>query len=273
MSERASVVDPLLERPTAAARIASLLRHSRATLLPLAFAAVMLGAWQLITAWQHIPTVILPSPAEVAILLFKILPALLDHGVQTTTEIVISFAIGAVVGVALAVAVVSSLWVKEALYPNLVFFQLIPKIAMAPLFLVWFGVGSVTRLTFAVFITFFPIFIAAADGLLNVEADLLRLCRGLTASRWQTLAIVRFPHAVPAIFSGMKIGITMAVIGVIVGEFIVAQKGLGYLVLFAASRADTPLIFAAITMLCAIGLGLFGLVALAERMALKWYGA
>jgi NitT/TauT family transport system permease protein len=233
----------------------------------------MFAAWQLLTDWRSIPSVILPSPWEIANLLARIYPALLAHALQTTTEIVVSFAIAAVVGVALAAAVASSRWVKETLYPNLVFFQLIPKIAMAPLFLVWFGIGSGTRLTFAVFITFFPIFIAAADGLLNVQADLLRLCRGLTATRWQTFAIVRFPSAVPAIFSGMKIGITMAVIGVIVGEFIVAQKGLGYLVLFAASRADTPLIFASITVLCAIGLALFGLVALAERMALKWYGA
>jgi NitT/TauT family transport system permease protein len=264
---------PQSARPAAAPRFAAVLRHSRAILLPLAFAGVMLAAWQGLTAWQSIPTVILPSPAQVLTLLFKIYPALLDHGLQTTTEIVLSFAIGALVGVALAVAVVSSQWVKEALYPNLVFFQLIPKIAMAPLFVVWFGIGGGARLAFSVFITFFPIFIAAADGLLNVDRDLVRLCRGLTASKWQIFAIIRFPHAVPAIFSGMKIGITMAVIGVIVGEFIVAQKGLGYLVLFAASRADTPLIFASIAMLCAIGLGLFGLVALAEHVALKWYGA
>ncbi|MDB5410802.1 MAG: hypothetical protein JWL84_5714 [Rhodospirillales bacterium] len=273
MNEPGSLVGPQSARRSFAPKFAVALKHSRPILLPLALAGVALALWQVLTAWRRIPTVILPSPVEVVTLLLKIYPALLNHGLQTTAEIMFSFAIGALVGVALAVAVVSSQWVKEALYPNLVFFQLIPKIAMAPLFVVWFGIGSGARLAFAVFITFFPIFIAAADGLLNVDPDLVRLCRGLTASKWQIFAIIRFPYAVPAIFSGMKIGITMAVIGVIVGEFIVAQKGLGYLVLFAASQADTPLIFASIAVLCAIGLGLFGVVALAERIALKWYGA
>jgi NitT/TauT family transport system permease protein len=159
------------------------------------------------------------------------------------------------------------------LYPNVVLFQLIPKIALAPLFIVWLGIGFQSRLTFSVFISFFPVVIAALAGLDHVDQSLLRLCRALTASSWQVFVSVRLPHALPYVFSGMKIATTFAIIGVIVGEFITSQAGLGYLILFASSQADTSLILAAITVLCFFGLAFYGIVALLERWTRHAFGA
>jgi len=143
---------------------------------------------------------------------------------------------------------------------------LIPKVALAPLFVVWLGIGSESRVAFAAFVSFFPVVISAAVGFANAETSALRLCRSLTASEWQSFAMVRFPFALPAIFSGMKIAMTMAIIGVIIGEFISAQAGLGFYILYVSSRMETALIFAALLVLCVIGMALFGAVALAEQL-------
>jgi NitT/TauT family transport system permease protein len=186
-------------------------------------------------------------------------------------ETVIGFLLAVVLGVALAVIITYSPNWRAALYPNLVFFQLIPKVALAPLFIVWLGIGMESRVLFALFIAFFPIVISMATGLAEVDASLVRLCRSLTASEWQVFVNVRFPYSLPYLFSGMKIAMTMAMIGVIVGEFITAQAGLGYLIIFATSRAETAVIMAAIGVLCALGLTLYGLVLLAEVGMKRWY--
>ena len=160
----------------------------------------------------------------------------------------------------------------QALYPNIIFFQLIPKIALAPLFIVWLGIGSSSRITFSIFICFFPILIATAAGLQSVETNMLRLCRSLRMSDWQVLVRVRFPTSPPFIFSGMKVAVTLAIIGIVVGEFIASQRGLGYLILFASSRQQTDLALACIAVLCVVGLVLYGGVVLAEKVVMRLYG-
>jgi ABC-type nitrate/sulfonate/bicarbonate transport system permease component len=130
---------------------------------------------------------------------------------------------------------------------------LIPKIALAPLFIVRLGISSRSRLAFSLLVSIFPLVIATATGLTNVPADMVRLCRSLTASEWQIFVSVRFPCALPHIFRGMKIAITFSIIGVVVGEFLTAQAGFGHLMLFASSVAETGPILAAITVLCASG--------------------
>ena len=135
------------------------------------------------------------------------------------------------------------------------------------------GVGAQSRIAFSVFIAFFPVVIATTAGFLSVDRGMLRLCRSLTATEWQVFTSVRFPSALPHIFSGMKIAVTLAIIGVIIGEFITAQAGLGYLIIFATARADTEVSMAAIVVLCICGLLLYGLVALAESVANRFYSA
>src|ERR1700722_7481162 len=241
--------------------------------LPLGFAAIVLAGWQLAVTLGHIPPVILPSPVSIARYIFERYDILLMHAIPTTLESAASFVLATLLGIALAIIITYSQIAREALYPNLVFFQLIPKIALAPLFIIWLGIGSQSRIAFSVFIAFFPIVIATTAGFANVDKGMLRLCRALTASEWQIFTSVRFPAALPHIFSGMKIAITLAIIGVIIGEFITAQAGLGYLIIFATARADTEISMAAIVVLCICGLLLYGLVAHTEAHANRSYTA
>jgi NitT/TauT family transport system permease protein len=243
----------------------------RAAVLPLLLAFLVLAGWQLIVTAMKIPPVILPTPVSIAEYIVSRFGILMEHAVPTTLESLAAFLLAVILGIGLAILMTYSNIAREALYPNLVFFQLIPKIALAPLFIIWLGVGSQSRISFAVFIAFFPVVIAATAGLTSVDKNMLRLCRSLTASEWQVFTSVRFPAAIPHIFSGMKIAVTLAIIGVIIGEFITSQAGLGYLIILATSRADTEVSMAAIAVLCICGLFLYGLVALGEWAACRIY--
>ena len=248
------------------------LRQLRPVILPLATAGMVLLLWQLVVTAMRIRAVILPPPVEIAAELWRNLPILLHHAIPTTLDSLMAVSLATALGVGLAVAITYSPLLRDTLYPNLVVFQLIPKVALAPLFVVWLGISSESRVAFATFISFFPVVISAAVGFSNTEASTLRLCRSLTASEWQSFVMVRFPFALPAIFSGMKIAMTMAIIGVIIGEFISAKAGLGYYILYASSRMETGVIFAALFVLCVIGVSLFGAVALVEQLMRRAYG-
>jgi len=240
--------------------------------LPILTPVVLLLIWQWAIGYFNVPPSLLPAPTVVFERLQETFPLLIGHAWPTTVESVLSFALATVFGVGLAILTVYWRLFAISMYPTIIFFQLIPKIALAPLFIVWLGIDMPSRLAFAVFISFFPVVIATETGLRSTPPDMLRLCTALTATGWQVFTSVRLPYAIPHIFSGMKIAVTFAIIGVIVGEFISAQKGLGYIIIFASSQADTALILAAIFLLCVIGLALFGLVALAERLARRRYG-
>lgn len=240
-------------------------------LLPLGLALFVLALWQAyVTIWQ-VPAVILPSPVSIARYIYERHDLLLLHAIPTTLESAAGFLLALLLGIAIAILLTYSPIAHHALYPNLIFFQLIPKIALAPLFIIWLGVGTQSRIAFSVFIAFFPVVIATTAGFQSVDRGIVRLCRSLTATEWQIFTSVRFPMALPHIFSGMKIAITLAIIGVIIGEFITAQAGLGYLIIFATARADTEVSMAAIVVLCICGLLLYGLVALAEMVANRLY--
>jgi NitT/TauT family transport system permease protein len=262
----AIIAAPALQKETGLANL-------RGIALPVALAAIVLVGWQLAVTLGHIPPVILPSPVSITKYIIDRYDILLMHAIPTTLESAAAFVLATLLGMALAIIITYSQIAREALYPNLVFFQLIPKIALAPLFIIWLGIGSQSRIAFSVFIAFFPIVIATTAGFANVDKGMLRLCRALTASEWQIFTSVRFPAALPHIFSGMKIAITLAIIGVIIGEFITAQAGLGYLIIFATARADTEISMAAIVVLCICGLLLYGLVALGETIANRFYSA
>jgi NitT/TauT family transport system permease protein len=256
----------------AAADIGWRWRLGRVVLLPLGFALTVLVTWEIVCRATGISPTLLPPPSAVWAVLWGNPEILLQHAAPTTIETIVSFAVATVLGVALAVAITFSPWVREALYPNIVMFQLIPKIALAPLFIVWLGVGSRSCIVVAVFIAFFPVVVSTATGLVSAKPEILQLCRSLTASEWQIFRLARFPYAMPFVFAGMKVGVTMAMIGVIVGEFITAQAGLGYIIMFASSAGETATVLAAIVVLCGIGLALFGLVALGELAVQRWYG-
>lgn len=265
----ATIAAPPLTRPAAGVG----LRGLRAVALPAGLALLLLCVWQAVVQIGDIPPVILPSPIATVEYIAAHWDILLMHAIPTTVESALGFAIATALGVLLAVVITYSTLAREALYPNLVFFQLIPKIALAPLFIIWLGIGMQSRVTFAVFIAFFPVVIATSAGFMSVDRGMLRLCRSLTATEAQVFRHVRFPAALPYIFSGMKVAVTLAIIGVIIGEFITAQAGLGYLIIFATARADTEVSMAAIVVLCVCGLLLYALVALAELAARRLYSA
>jgi NitT/TauT family transport system permease protein len=242
-----------------------------AVAFPIVTAALFLLLWQMVAIHGEISPMILPAPTMIFQQLSDNFPLIMKHTIPTTLETVWAFAISIPLGIILAALMVYSASAYQALYPNIIFFQLIPKIALAPLFIVWLGIGPSSRITFSIFICFFPILIATVAGLKSVDTNLLRLCRSLRMSTWQVLIRVRFPSSPPFIFSGMKVAVTLAIIGVVVGEFIASQRGLGYLILFASSRQQTDLALACIAVLCVVGLVLYGAVVLAEKAVMRWY--
>ncbi len=269
-----SPVDAAARAP-AATRVRRSLRWPvlRPVLLPLSFAATLLGAWQWGVELFPQARSLLASPSEIGAILAGNMPLLLQHLASTAREAVMGFALAAVIGTLLGAAITQSRRLEQALFPHLVLFQIVPKIALAPLFVIWFGVGSESRLVFALFLSFFPIAAATMSGLARTKPEALRLCAALTASSWRTFISVRVPFAIPSIFAGLKMGMTMALIGTIVGEFVTGQQGLGYIIMFAAANADSALTFAALGLLCLVGLTVYGAVVAAEAVAQRWYGA
>jgi NitT/TauT family transport system permease protein len=248
-------------------------RLVRPVVLPILFAAALLLAWQELTVHLHVSSMLLVPPTAIWDLLAESWPILLAQSWPTLINTVVGFLMAAILGIAIGGAVVVSRRVEQAFWPHILIFQLIPKVAVAPLFIIWLGMGPSSRLAFAVFLSFFPIAVSAATGFRSADRNALLLCRSLTASTWQTFLRVRLPYAIPHIFAGLKVGATVAIIGVVIGEFVTAQEGLGYIIMFASSAAQTALVFAAIVLLCVIGLLLYGAVAVAEWFVRRWYGA
>jgi NitT/TauT family transport system permease protein len=244
----------------------------RRIVLPLGLFAAVLAVWQYGSAWAHISPKLLASPSDVLRAIDDTLPLLLQHAVPTAIAYVASFVLASILGFVLGTALAASRRLRQAIYPHIVLFQLTPKIAVAPLFIIWLGVGAASTLAMAVLLSFFPVLIATVSGITGTDAGSLRLCRALTATRWQTFRYVRLPYALPHIFDGLKIAATISLTGLIVGEFVAAQAGLGYVVLFASSIGETSLLLAAVAFLCLIGLVLYGLVAGAERLVMRSFG-
>ena len=239
--------------------------------LPIALAVVFLVAWQITTEVGAIPQVLLPSPSDIWHGFDGVLPELARHARATGFESLIAFALATALGLVAAILLSSSTLLFEAVYPNLVVFQVIPKIALAPLFVFWLGIAATSRLTYSVFISFFPVALSTMVGLTRTDPNIVRLCQALTAKRWQIFFTVRIPYALPYFFSGVKVAATMSVIGIVVGEFISAKEGLGYYIELAGSRGETAHIFDALIILCGIGLLLYGITLQAERMVRKWW--
>jgi NitT/TauT family transport system permease protein len=169
-----------------------------------------------------------------------------------------------------AILITYSTIVRKGFYPVIVVSQVIPKISIAPLFIVWFGTGTMSSLLLAFLIAFFPMTINAAMGLQAIDEDIHKMARTFMGSRWQIFWKIRMPNALPYIFGGMKISVTLAIIGVIVSEFVASQEGIGYLIKLAGGLLDTPLMMAAITVLSLSGLALYWLIVEAERRAVYW---
>jgi NitT/TauT family transport system permease protein len=233
-------------------------------------ALAMLLAWQALAVYFHVPTVILPAPSDVLFTLMDRYPVIQQNALSTAFEAILSFLLAVLVGTTIASALSLSRHLKEAVYPYLVSIQVVPKIALAPLFTVWLAIGIESRLALAVFMSIFSIIISLMTGLANSPSGPVQLARSLNASTMQIFYYIRFPYALSYWFSGLKIASTTAVIGVVIGEFISSDSGLGYLILFAAARLDTPMVMAAIIMLSLIGLTMYGAVVACESGVRRW---
>lgn len=240
--------------------------------LPAAVAIAALVVWQAAIVLTHFPRVIVPAPSDIALSIAKNRDLLWENSWPTISTAVEGFLISTALGALLGIVVVSFALLRDAVFPCLIAFQIIPKIALAPIFVVWLGTGLASRLVFAVFISFFSVLIATSDGLETVERSVLTLCRSLNATRLRVLIHVQLPTAVPFLLAGMKIAVTMSMIGTIIGEFISSRAGLGYLILISAGRLDTDLIMGSIAVLCAWGLLLYGAVEMFERMVTRRTG-
>jgi NitT/TauT family transport system permease protein len=233
------------------------------------FGATLVG-WQLAVTVFQVREYLLPSPLVVLRALGGAEVPWLGHLWITTVEIVGAFALAAVVGVALGVTIAWSNLLAKALVPFLVFVNTLPKVAVAPLFLLWLGYGVVPNMLIGALIGFFPVVINTAVGLTQVDEELLDLGRVFNAPKWKVFATIRIPNAYPYILSALKVTATAAVVGAIVGEFIASQSGLGYVIMTTQGSMNTPVAFAALVWISAIGLAVYGAVVLAARRIAPW---
>jgi len=238
----------------------------------LALAAGTLLVWEAITRSGALPGFLLPAPEAVAERLAATLRegSLLRHTLVTIREILGGLAIGLVAGTSLGYLLAKSRRAERMLSPYIVASQAIPVVAIAPLLIIWLGPGQLSKILISALIVFFPILISTIAGIRSVPQDLRDLMRSLRASRGQTLRLLEIPAAAPFLLGGLKIGSTLAVIGAVVGEFVGANEGLGFLVNLGRGLYDTALVFVALLVLITIALSLYSLAALLERRALAW---
>ena len=214
---------------------------------------------------------VLPSPASVAQALVADWQELADATLYTLLEIVLGFALSVIVGIGLAVAIVTWRPLEKAIYPILVGAQVIPKVAIAPLFVVWLGLGLAPKVLIAFLLSFFPMVVNTVVGLRAIEIGKLHLARSMGATASQIFFRFRLPRAMPNIFAGLKLSVTAAVIGAIVGEFIGADEGMGRVLLVANGNLETAKLFAGIVLLSGVGIALFLMIAALEKAVIRWH--
>ncbi len=229
--------------------------------------------WELAVDIFTIPEYLLPPPSGIVGAMGAEWRYLLLHTWVTTKEILLGFALAVMVGIPTAMAIVYSNHLERALYPLLVASQSVPKIAIAPLLIFWAGIGTLPKVMVAFLISFFPIIIDTVVGLRSVEPEMLHLARSMGAGEMRIFLKIRFPTALPNLFAGLKVAVTLAVVGAIVGEFIQADQGLGYALLQANAVLNTKLGFAAIIVLAAVGIALFVVVDVIERRLIPWHAS
>ncbi|MBK5958352.1 ABC transporter permease [Rhodoplanes elegans] len=245
-------------------------RTVEAIAYPIVGIVVVLGLWQAYVTVFAVNPIVLPGPWAITKASIRHFDTLLEQTWPTLAESVYGFALAVVIGVPLAVCVANSRILNLTFYPILIATQSIPKVAVAPIILVWFGTGMESKLVIAFLVAFFPIVVDTATGLRATPPGLLELARSVSASPSQTFWKVQFPAAMPFIISGAKVAVTLAVIGAVIGEFVGSNEGLGYLLLSANSQLDGPLAWAALVWLSILGIALFFLVVVAERVLMPW---
>ena len=235
--------------------------------------AALFAVWEVAVRALAVKPVILPPPSAVFTELAGDPLWYLRHAWYTLVVTLGGFALALLIGVLLAVAIVESRLLEKTIYALIVGLNSVPKVAVAPLFVIWLGTGAEPKIAIGFLIAVFAIVIDMVLGLKSVPPDILDLARSLRGGRLATLWRIRFPCALPSLFAGMKVAISLALVGAIVGEFVSSQRGLGYVILSAQGTFDTARVFAAIVVLGVMGVALFWVVTLAERLAIPWHAS
>ncbi|MBN1147369.1 MAG: ABC transporter permease [Anaerolineales bacterium] len=256
-----------IHRSSAPARLA----RQRIILVPLSLLAAVL-LWDLLARLGDFPAFILPSPALVWQRWWQVLGegSLLRHSLITLGEVLAGLALGVSVATALGYLLARSKAVERLLSPYVVASQSVPVVAIAPLLIIWFGPGLLSKVLICALIVFFPVLVNTIVGLRSVPEDLRDLMRSLQATRWQTFRLLEAPAALPVFLGGLRVGATLSVIGAVVGEFVGADRGLGFMINRARGQYDTALVFVAVLSLVLMALALYGLVVLLEARLLSW---
>lgn len=244
--------------------------HLSRLVFPLLGAAIIVLLWHYYVVLLRVPVVVLPTPMQVLDTMVREARILWEEAWITALECIYGFALAMGIGIPIAVTITYSRIANLMFYPLVVASQSIPKVAVAPILLVWFGTGLQSKLAMAFVIAFFPVVVDTATGLRSTSPELLELARSLQCSRLQTFFKIQLPSALPSIFSGAKIAVTLAVIGAVIGEFIGSNEGLGNLLLTANSQLNTPLVWASLVVLSILGMVLYGAVVLAEKILMPW---
>ncbi len=229
--------------------------------------------WKFVIHIFHFPVFILPSPESIFSEYISLLKSglLLKHTLITLNETLLGFFIGSAIGIFLGYIIAKSKTLEQVLSPYVVAIQTVPVIALAPLVVIWFGFGIESKVVICALIVFFPILVNTIAGIKSVDKNLLRLFKILGATKLQTLSKLEIPSILPILFAGFKIGITLAVIGAVVGEFVGANAGLGYLTIYASGLMDTATVFAALVQLALLGILLYAIICLVERLLIPWH--
>jgi NitT/TauT family transport system permease protein len=230
----------------------------------------VVGLWQGVVIIFKIPTFLVPLPTAVGAALVHNWSLLVGNLLVTIEEILIGFAGGVGIGFSLALLVVSSRIVGRMLSPLITVAQVIPKVAIAPIFLIWFGYGIESKIMITIAICFFPVILNSIKGFTTVDQDLLDLLKSLSASKTQVFLKAQLPNSLPYFMASLKISMTFAIIGAVVGEWIGASRGIGYVMLVASSDFQNPLLYAAIIVISAVGIILVGAVEAIEAVLTKW---
>lgn len=236
----------------------------------LSFAGLLL-IWEICVHFFDVKLYILPPPSVVLMALVTKSGTIAHAAWFTAQPMLIGFAFAVVVGIALALAFAVSRLFEAIVYPQIVFLQIIPKIAVAPLFMIWFGYGLTSKVLIVFLLSFFPVVISAVQAFRSVDPDIMDLGRITGASAWRMFWKVQVPHALPTLFTGIKVAAALAATAAVVAEFVSSDRGLGYLLVDYTNRFDTPGVFAAILVLSLMGLLLYGAVELVERLTIPWH--
>jgi NitT/TauT family transport system permease protein len=240
---------------------------------PALLLVVLLAAWWFVAAREYVPNYLVPTPGQVWTTMVDQWSFLLRNTYVTLYETVIGFVLAALLGLGTAILIAYSRTMEKAIYPIVLFAQVIPKIAIAPLLVVWFGVGFTPKIVLAVLIAFFPVVISGVAGLRSTDPELIDLAATMGAGPWKTFRRIRFPNALPHLMSGLKVAVTLAVVGAVVGEFVGADEGLGYVLLLANGNLDAALLFADLFLMSLIGIVLFVIVEVAEALLIPWHAS